>query len=435
MRPVVFSIFALLLCAAILQLGNGLQFTLIPIRAQAEQFGDMAIATLGTGYFAGFLLGCIIGAPLIGRLGHVRVLTAVLAALCALALLYPLVIDEIFWMLARVLTGTSLAIAYMAIESWLNERAPNHIRGALLSLYSLVGMVMLALGQFLLMAYPLGGYQLFSLVAITSALAALPVALTRAPLPVPVPQPRLRMGSLLDVSRVAVVGSIAVGFANSSFWAFGPIFAARMGMAVDDISLFMALTLLGGAVLMWPIGHLSDRYDRRKVAGIVAAAASLSGLGLVFFAGISPVAVMVLGFLFGAFAFTIQPICIAHANDQARPENFVSVSGGLLFLYGASSLFGPLATAVLIKYHGPLMMFGFTAFVHGLGALVIFALIKSRAPTPDAEKEDFQLTPRTTMAAFQLHDPVDENAAGDAGDQQADFDGHLDGNFDADERR
>lgn len=128
MRPVVFSIFALLLCAAILQLGNGLQFTLIPIRAQAEQFGDMAIATLGTGYFAGFLLGCIIGAPLIGRLGHVRVLTAVLAALCALALLYPLVIDETFWMLARILTGTSLAIAIWPLKAGLMN-APLIISG------------------------------------------------------------------------------------------------------------------------------------------------------------------------------------------------------------------------------------------------------------------------------------------------------------------
>ncbi|WP_188873354.1 MFS transporter [Iodidimonas muriae] len=416
MRPVVFSIFALLLCAAILQLANGLQFTLVPVRAEAENFGDLAIALLGSGYFAGYLIGCIIGAPLIGRVGHVRVLTAVLAGICAFALLYPLAIGEVFWMLARVGTGVCLAIAYMAIESWLNERAPNSARGAVLSLYALIGMTMLAAGQFLLMAYPIGGFQLFSLVAIFTALAAIPVALTRAPLPVPVPQPRLRMRSLLNVSRVSVAGSIAVGFANSAFWAFGPIFAARNGMNVDQISLFMALTLFGGAVLMWPMGYLSDRHDRRLVAGLISAGAFVCGVGLVLVAGKSLYGTLALGCLFGGFAFTIQPICIAHANDHARPENFVSISGGLLFLYGASSLFGPLATAFLIDHYGAEMLFVFIAAVHGLGALSIFYLRMLRAPTPDAEKEDFQLTPRTTMAAFQLHDhdeptpPSDEHS-------------------------
>ncbi|GEQ96553.1 hypothetical protein JCM17844_01900 [Iodidimonas gelatinilytica] len=117
MRPVVFSIFALLLCAAILQLANGLQFTLVPVRAEAENFGDLAIALLGSGYFAGYLIGCIIGAPLIGRVGHVRVLTAVLAGICAFALLYPLAIGEVFWMLARVGTGVCLAIAIWPLKA------------------------------------------------------------------------------------------------------------------------------------------------------------------------------------------------------------------------------------------------------------------------------------------------------------------------------
>lgn len=412
MRPVIFSITALLLCAAILQLGNGLQFTLVPVRAQAEQFSDIAIAWVGSGYFAGFLVGCLIGGPLIGRVGHVRVLTAVLAGVCAFALLYPLFINEIFWVIARVGTGVSLAIAYMAIESWLNERAPNAVRGSVLSLYSLIGMAMLASGQFLLMLYPVGSYQLFSLVGIFAALAAIPVALTKAPLPVPVPQPRLRMKSLLDVSRVSVAGSIVVGLANSAFWAFGPIYAARMGMSVKEISLFMAAALFGGAALMWPFGLLSDRMDRRLVAGFASIGSAIAGLCLVLLAGFSLILAIVLAFFYGAFAFAIHPVCMAHANDHTKPENFVKVSGGLLFLYGASSLFGPLAVAFLVDYVGVSALFAFTAGVHGLGALSIFTLSRFRAATPEAEKEDFQPTPRTTMAAFQLHEDPDQGEGG-----------------------
>ncbi len=403
MRPVIFSITALLICAAILQLGNGLQFTLVPIRAQAELFSDISIAWVGSGYFAGFLIGCLVGGPLIGRVGHVRVLTAVLAGVCIFALLYPLFINEILWVIARIGTGISLAIAYMSIESWLNERAPNAVRGSVLSLYSLIGMVMLGAGQFLLALYPINSYQLFSIVGILAALAAIPVALTKAPQPVPVPQPRLRMKSLLDVSRVSVAGSIVVGLVNSAFWAFGPIYAIRVGMTVEQISLFMAAALIGGAALMWPMGLISDRVDRRLVAGIACVGGSVSGIGLVMVGGQSLAFTLVFAFIYGSFAFTIHPICMAHANDHTAPDDYVKVSGGLLFLYGASSLFGPFAVAALVESVGTSALFGFTAAIHGLGAIAVFALMRLRAPTPDADKGDFQPTPRTTAAAFQLH--------------------------------
>lgn len=402
MRPVIFSITALLLCAAILQLGNGLQFTLVPIRAQAETFSNIAIAWVGSGYFAGFLVGCLIGGPLIGRVGHVRVLTAVLAGVCIFALLYPLFINEILWVIARIGTGVSLAVAYMAIESWLNERAPNAVRGAVLSLYALIGMTMLGAGQFLLGLYPIGSYQLFSIVAILAALAAIPVALTRAPQPVPVPQPRLRMKFLLDVSRVSVAGSIAVGLVNSAFWAFGPIYAIRIGMSVEQVSLFMAAALVGGAVLMWPVGLVSDRVDRRLVAGFACVGGAVAGIGLVMVGGKSLGLTLLFAFIYGSFAFTIHPICMAHANDHTGPDDYVRVSGGLLFLYGASSLFGPFAVAGLAKGIGASALFTFTAAMHGLGAIAIFVVMRWRAATPEAEKGDFQPTPRTTVAAFQL---------------------------------
>lgn len=407
MRSVIFSITALLVSAALLQLGNGLQFTLLPIRADAEGFGSGVIALLGSGYFAGFLIGCIIGAPLIGQVGHIRVLAAALAGIGALVLLYPLIIDGTAWFLARTLTGVCLAIAYMTIESWLNERSPGATRGTVLALYSLIGMVMLAFGQFLLNAWPVTGYELFSLTAITAALAAIPVALTRSPAPMPVPQPRLRLQTLLKVSRVAVVGSVSVGLVNSAFWTFGPIYAARSGLDIEETGYFMAAALLGGAVLMFPLGRISDSFDRRIVIAINSFVCALAGLGLVLFSGISLPVTLVLAFLFGGSAFTIQPICIAHANDNVEARDFVQIAGGLLFLYGASSMFGPLAVAGLLEYAGTDGLFLFTALVHALGAVVVFLLLRLRPPTPEVEKEQFHAVPRTTLAAYQLHETLE----------------------------
>src|SRR3546814_6159262 len=57
-----------------------------------------------------------------------------------------------------------------------------------------------------------------------------------------------------------------------------PLYAVRLGLQVDDVARLMAATIVGGAVLQWPIGRLSDRGDRRTVMAVLGvAAAALAG--------------------------------------------------------------------------------------------------------------------------------------------------------------
>src|SRR3546814_18009367 len=63
-----------------------------------------------------------------------------------------------------------------------------------------------------------------------------------------------------------------------AFWGLTPLYAVRLGLQVDDVARLMAATIVGGAVLQWPIGRLSDRGDRRTVMAVLGvAAAALAG--------------------------------------------------------------------------------------------------------------------------------------------------------------
>ncbi|TIL50957.1 MAG: MFS transporter, partial [Mesorhizobium sp.] len=64
----------------------------------------------------------------------------------------------------------------------------------------------------------------------------------------------------------------------------------------------------------------------------------------------SGVFVIVLTAAYGAFAYTLYSIAVAHANDHARAEDFVKVSGGLLLLYGFGTMIGPLLAAGLMGW-------------------------------------------------------------------------------------
>src|SRR3546814_19161021 len=101
-----------------------------------------------------------------------------------------------------------------------------------------------------------------------------------------------------------------------AFWGRTPLYAVRLGLQVDDVARLMADTIVGGAVLQWPIGRLSDRGDRRPVMAVLGvAAAALAGtlalVGAVQGADGSQWRRYALFFVFGGLAFSGYPLCVA----------------------------------------------------------------------------------------------------------------------------
>ena len=138
-------VFALLISVSILLTGQGLQGTLLPVRASLEQFPTLAIGAMGAAYFIGFTLGCLKGGELVRRVGHVRVFLAMSALASASPLVHALAIQPLTWGLLRLVTGFCLAVLYVVIESWLNERSTNETRGIVFSTYAMITLTVLAI--------------------------------------------------------------------------------------------------------------------------------------------------------------------------------------------------------------------------------------------------------------------------------------------------
>ncbi|HLT76771.1 MAG TPA: MFS transporter, partial [Ferrovibrio sp.] len=174
---------ALLLSVALLLTGNGLQGTLLPVRASMENFSALSIGVLGASYYSGFVVGCMVTPRLIQRVGHIRLFTAMVAAASATPLLHALVVTPVFWWVLRALTGLFLASLYLIIESWLNERATSANRGMVFTTYTTVNFTVLTLGQLLMLTDDPKNFPLYTIASILVSLAAIPVALTRSPQP------------------------------------------------------------------------------------------------------------------------------------------------------------------------------------------------------------------------------------------------------------
>lgn len=396
------AITALLLSVAILVTGNGLQGVLVPIRANLESFPTIVIGLLASAYYLGYVVGCFLVPWVVRRVGHIRAFAAFCAIASAVALIHALIVEPRAWAVLRVFSGFCFAGLYVVIESWLNERASNENRGQVLSVYRIIDLGALTAGQLLLpLADPLG-FTLFSLIAILVSLALVPVCMTTAQAPGPIMMVSLRLRRLYTASPLGTVGVFGVGLANGSFWALATVFATRSGMELNSVAYFMALSVVGGVVLQWPIGWLSDRIDRRQVLTGTTIAASLSGLALVVFGGWSPTTVLALGCLYGGLSSPLYSLAVSHANDYLDTGDFVEASGGLMFFFSVGAVIGPLLAAQMMELIGPPGLFAFTAMAHGaLGAFAIYRM-RQRAPLPPEEQAPFVAFAETTPQVLEL---------------------------------
>ena len=92
----------------------------------------------------------------------------------------------------------------------------------------------------------------------------------------------------------------------------------------------MTAGIVGAAVAQFPFGWLSDRIDRRWTLIAATSGAVGAGLFLSAFGGDDPKWAYLGIFLFGAFALPLYSLSAAHANDFAKPGEFVALSVAII---------------------------------------------------------------------------------------------------------
>lgn len=404
MKQALAPVAALLIGVSILLTGQGLQGTLLPVRASLENFSTLSIGIIGGAYFLGFTLGCLKCGELIQRVGHVRVFAAMTALASATPLLHGLLLNPWTWGLFRFVTGFCFAVLYVVIESWLNDQSSNENRGVVFSTYVLITLVMLALGQMLTLLYDPQEMQLFAIASVLVSIAAIPVVLSKSVSPSIPESASLDIRRLYRISPAGTVGCLAVGLTNGAFWSLAPVFAANYFGDISLAAWFMTSAVVGGAISQWPLGYLSDKLGRRKV--MVAAATACAAVAILILISVgdqSFVGINLLGMAWGSMAFPLYALAVAHANDHAEPHEFVTVSGGLLLMYGGGAIVGPFLASAIMEIANESGLYLYTAAVHLLLAVYVSIRMLRREKTPIDQHLPFADALATAHTASQVY--------------------------------
>lgn len=408
MRESTTSVSSLLLGITVLLIGGGLLSSLLGIRAVLEGFPETIIGFIMSSYFLGYVVGTYICPTVIRRIGHIRSFAVMAAIPGAATLCHVLFVDPIVWAVLRFVTGFCLLGLYMVVESWLNSEVASQQRGKIFSLYMATTLGALGFSQLLLLIGDQQGFVPFALAALMFMIGLVPVTLTEMREPKPIETASLGLAYLYKVSPLGVVGSFVSGLVVGALWGMGAVFGQGVGLTSTGIAALMSVTIFGGALLQWPIGHLSDRHDRRRVLASVCLCAATVPLVAAIVPDVTAALWLLGAFVYGGLVFSVYALCVAHVNDHLVPAEVLHATQGLLLVNGIGSVLGPMLVGWTMELFGPsslLVFFGIVCL--GLGGFSVWRM--RQTPSIAIEKQgEFVVVTRTSPAALEM-DPRTES--------------------------
>ena len=377
----------------IIVVSHGFQSNLLGIRSVIENFNFIATGIMMSAYFVGFFIGATVVPRLVTKVGHIRVFAAFASMASLSSLVHVVFVDPYVWIFARFLTGFSMIGIFIIVESWLNDRANNKTRGKVLSLYMLVTYMGMALGNLLLNVSDPRYYEPFILISLLFSIALIPILLTKRKPPKFRKNSAIKIKELFKISPFGTVSMFCTGFIFALIFSLLSVYAVTMKLGIFETSLLLVGVMLAGALFQWPIGSLSDKYDRRKIIIGSSLAAIIFSLSAIFASGIGyslpnlfiestvsfnyfstamdKTRLFIFVILLAGVTLPLFSLNLALVNDYIPKEKFVAAGSGLNIIFGLGAMAGPIMCSILMHFLGPngffvhLLIFLFVIIVFG----------------------------------------------------------------------
>jgi MFS family permease len=373
--------------AFLLQTSVGVLGVSMPLAMLAQGWSGTIIGLVAAAYGAGFMLGAWFAPSAIRAIGHIRAYAAFAGLSAALTLMLALDSHMWWWLLARFGFGVCTAGLFAVAESWIADATPSERRGAVISAYQIVGRAGLIFGPFLIALPGLELTQSFIVAGIFLALALVPVTVTRRAQPAVPDGPRAPPWRLFAIAPAAALAAFTAGVVNTGLLAFIPIWAEGLdpAAATGAAAVVLAVIYAASMIVQWPVGRISDRLDRRLVIAVSAFLGAVFAALLAVFINPGLMLGAALAGAWGAASLCYYGVAVAHAADRSTVEELPAIASGVLMLWAAGSMVGPVLAG--IAYESPLGSRGLF-LVGAVGNLVLCAATLWRARVRAAVKAD-----------------------------------------------
>jgi len=208
---------------------------------------------------------------------------------------------------------------------------------------------------------------------------------------------------LVEASPLACFGTLLLGGVFATLFGMAPIYATEIGFSIAQVSYFISAIYLGGMLFQYPIGWLSDRYDRRYLIIAVAAMCSVAAtIGL--FAGNGFYLLVFIAFIIGGMSNPLYSLLLAYANDYMDYDQMPATSAGLLFINGFGAMTGPIVVGYAMAEFGTHWFFITIALL--MAVICVYGVYRITQRVYDIAPEDSAphvlVTSRTTAVGTEF---------------------------------
>ena len=125
-------------------------------------------------------------------------------------------------------------------------------------------------------------FQPFILVSVITSAALIPILLTKKKPPTFKSIKAMKLKELYNASPFGMVSSLFYGTIQSALFTLLAVYATSMNFTILEISIVTFLLAVSGAIAQFPIGKISDMYDRRKVIVVSTFGAAVFAIIAIF---------------------------------------------------------------------------------------------------------------------------------------------------------
>ena len=413
------AVWPLFVGVLLLNLGHGLQGSLVSLNASALNFTETTTGVVMAGFYVGLFISSVLSPNIVGKVGHIRAFAAFASLVSTAILLIPLWHNPVWWFAMRMIVGACISGLSIVTESWLNAASTNQDRGKMLSIYMIIAYAAVGMGQFLLNVGDTSGFVRFIIVSALLSLALVPISLAPVQAPAIETPKKVAMRDVFHLSPLAFVATFAAGLAQSAFFAMGPIYGLSFGLSLVEISMMMALPSLAVIFTQYPVGSLSDRFDRRIVITALTFFSAAIAVLILLLPQNSTFSLIALLGAFGALSFPIYSLAMAHANDYLESDQMLGASAKLVLIYGFGAIVGPAVAGYVMQVTGAWGFMVYLGLVHG--ALGLYAIVRMvlRPDTPDETGDYIPVAPQATLVVAQAVAEEYEELSGEHNDTDA----------------
>ncbi|WP_083206514.1 MFS transporter [Stappia indica] len=368
------AIAVVLLLVGVFGLAQGLTYPLLSFILERQGTPAWLIGSNA----AMMALGLILSAPLVPQLairfGAARLAIASALLLAVLFALIGTVQALWLWFPARFLLGVGINGLYISSETWVNQLAPDRIRGRMLGLYATALAGGFALGPATLAVTGTRTLAPFFLCIAVCLICAVLITSIRYRLP------RFAAGESGSIRSVAplipfllVVTGIAAAFDQAILTLF-PVYGLGHGLDEAAVATALAVLIVGNIVFQVPIGTLADRWGPRLVM-VVLCLLTIAGAMLLPVLIDTRWPLWAMLFVWGSSAYGVYTIALMELGRRFTGAMLIAGNAGFAVMWGVGGFTGPALSGLAIDMVG---LTGLPLLLGGVYVLLLAATLARR---------------------------------------------------------